>query len=506
MGQPMESALGTCLVATRFAEKLGLGRDERRRVYYLSLLQHVGCTAMNHEMAGAIGDEIALRAGSTTLDLFDGRTGGRYVAAFVGQRFPGERAGKMASRVREAEALFKEGHAAACEVAQMLGGRFGLEADLRRDLGSVYERWDGLGHPGRIGGEGLSLTLRIVHVVDGARMLFDAGGVESVRQSLPQRAGGWYDPRIVEAFLAQVDELLRPLAARSRWDEVVATEPGGPTDLANERLDEVLLAMAEVQNLKSPYLVNHSTGVAKLAERAARRAGLSNADVTTVRRAAWLHDLGRVGISAAIWGKPESLSSPEWEQVRLHAYHTDRVLARIPRARDAGTTDAFEIASLHHERNDGSGYFRGAPVSILPLTARILAAADAYHAMTEIRPHRDPLSRQEAAAQLALEVRAGRIDSEAARAVLEAAGEPPARRETHVAGLTAREVEVLGLLARGLTTREIANAMTISPKTADKHVEHIYSKAGVSTRAAATLFAIQHDLLADPRPIPSKIR
>ena len=502
----MESGLGTCLVATRFAERLGLGRDEKRLVFYLSLLQHVGCTAMNHEMAAAIGDEIALRAGSTTLDLFDGQTGGEYVADFLGHRFPGEPAGKTASRIREAEALFKEGHAAACEVAQMLGDRFGLGADLRRDLGSVYERWDGLGHPGGIGGDGLSRALRIVHVVDGARMLFDAGGVESVRRTLPQRAGGWYDPRLVEAFLVDVDDLLQPLAASSRWAEVVAQEPDGPTALSEGQLDDVLLAMAEVQDLKSPYLVGHSTGVARLAERAARRAGMSDADATTVRRAAWLHDLGRVGVSSAIWGKPAALTSAEWEQVRMHAYYTDRVLSRIPRNRDAGTVDAFEIASLHHERNDGSGYFRGAPASILPLTARILAAADAYHAMTEMRPHRGPLDRRQAAAELAFEVRAGTIDAEAARAVLEAAGEPRTRRETHVAGLTAREVEVLGLLARGLTTREIADALTISPKTAEKHVEHIYSKADVSTRSAATLFAIQHDLLADPRPTRPKIR
>jgi DNA-binding NarL/FixJ family response regulator len=150
---------------------------------------------------------------------------------------------------------------------------------------------------------------------------------------------------------------------------------------------------------------------------------------------------------------------------------------------------------MHHERLDASGYFRGAAAAQQPVAARILAAADAFHAMTEPRPHRGPMPPDKAAAELRAEIRAGRLDAGAADAVLAAAGQPVRRRTEQVAGLTAREVEVLRLLARGLSTRDIARELTVSPKTADAHIQHIYAKAGVSTRAAATLFAMRHDLV-----------
>jgi DNA-binding CsgD family transcriptional regulator len=179
--------------------------------------------------------------------------------------------------------------------------------------------------------------------------------------------------------------------------------------------------------------------------------------------------------------------------VRMHAYYTERVLARPPTLARLGT-----IAALHHERLDGSGYHRGAPSAMLQPAARILAAADVYHAMTEPRPHRPALAPEGAAEQLKREVRAGRIDSDAANAVLAAAGHHVCRtRREAVAGLSEREVEVLRLVARGHSMKQMAELLTISQKTVDHHIQHIYTKIGVSTRAAATLFAMQHDLLTD---------
>jgi HD-GYP domain-containing protein (c-di-GMP phosphodiesterase class II) len=204
-----------------------------------------------------------------------------------------------------------------------------------------------------------------------------------------------------------------------------------------------------------------------------------------------VHDLGRVGISAAVWGKEAPLSRSEWEQVRLHPYTTERVLDRAEALRDVA-----RVAAGHHERLDGSGYHRGVSAGSIPRPARLLAAADAFHAMTEPRPHRPALTPEQAAGQLRREARDGRLDPDAVEAVLTAAGQPVRRRRTHAAGLTAREVEVLRLLARGLSIKAIAAELTIAPKTVDAHIQHIYAKAGVSTRAAATLFAAEHDLLA----------
>jgi HD-GYP domain-containing protein (c-di-GMP phosphodiesterase class II) len=260
--------------------------------------------------------------------------------------------------------------------------------------------------------------------------------------------------------------------------------------MQEDRLDDSLRAVGDFADLKSPYLVGHSAGVAELAARAAERAGLPAADVVALRRAGWVHDVGRVGVPSMLWGKPGALTFDEWERVRMHAYHTDRILARPEGLRSFG-----RIASMHHERCDGSGYFRAVAASQQPGPAKILAAADAFHAMTEERPHRPALDAERAAAELKAEVRAGRLDGDAAAAVLEAAGRPVRRRREQVGGLTAREVEVLRLVARGRSIREIARDLVISPKTADAHIQHIYAKAGVSTRAAATLYAMQHDLL-----------
>jgi HD-GYP domain-containing protein (c-di-GMP phosphodiesterase class II) len=195
-------------------------------------------------------------------------------------------------------------------------------------------------------------------------------------------------------------------------------------------------------------------------------------------------------VPARVWQKPGPLTADEWERVRLHAYHTERVLSR-----SAFLATLAAVASAHHERLDGSGYHRGAAGAALTRPARVLAAADAYHAMTEPRPHRQPLSPKLATEALGGEARAGRLDAEAVTAVLDASGQR-VPRIARPAGLTEREAEVVGLLARGLQTKQLARALGISVKTADSHVQNAYRKIGVSTRAAATLFAMQHGLLA----------
>jgi HD-GYP domain-containing protein (c-di-GMP phosphodiesterase class II) len=210
-----------------------------------------------------------------------------------------------------------------------------------------------------------------------------------------------------------------------------------------------------------------------------------------LRRAGFVHDIGRVAISAAIWGKEGPLTNAEWERVRLHPYYTERVLAQSKALAPLG-----QLAALHHERLDGSGYHRGVPGSFQNASARVLAATDVFHAMLEPRPHRPAFSPEQATSNLELEVREGRLDRDAVNAVLAAAGQKPRRaRRTWPEGLSEREVEVLRLIARGLANRQMADRLGISKVTVGHHVQHIYDKIGVSTRAGATLFAMQHDLL-----------
>jgi len=260
--------------------------------------------------------------------------------------------------------------------------------------------------------------------------------------------------------------------------------------LAGEGLDRALAAMGNFADLISPYLAGHSAGVAELAAAAARRCGIDAVATTTLRRAGLVHDLGRVAIWARIWQKPGPLNADEWEQVRLHPYHTERVLSRSP-----FLSALCPVAGAHHERLDGSGYHRGASGAELTLPARVLAAADAYHAMTEPRAHRPAMPPGDAAEELAREAQAGRLDADAVTAVVEAAGQRAPRLE-RPAGLTEREAEVVTMLPRGLQTKQVARALGISVKTADRHVQNAYRKIGVSTRAAATLFAMEHGLVA----------
>jgi HD-GYP domain-containing protein (c-di-GMP phosphodiesterase class II) len=203
-----------------------------------------------------------------------------------------------------------------------------------------------------------------------------------------------------------------------------------------------------------------------------------------------VHDIGRVAVPVSVWAKPGQLTRAEREQVRLHAYHSERVLDAAP-----GLRPMARLAGAHGERSDGSGYHRGSRIGDLPPAAWLLAAADCYQAMRESRSYRPALSPGAAADELYADAEAGRLVPDAVDAVLVAARQPR-RRMQRPAGLSERECEVLSLLARGLATKQIARRLGISPKTCDHHIQNVYNKVGVSTRAGATLFALEHGLVS----------
>ena len=318
-------------------------------------------------------------------------------------------------------------------------------------------------------------------------------GARRRRRCCGGASAGWFDPSVAEAFDRRADDVFAELEAGSVWDAVLEAEPAPTVTIPEWRIDELAEALADVVDLKSPYFLGHSRGVARLAEQAAAHLGLGDDESTAVRRAGLLHDLGRVGVSNLVWDKPGPLTAAEWEQVRLHAYHTERILARSPVLEPYAQT-----AGMHHERVDGSGYHRAATAAAIPVAARILAAADVFQALTETRPHREAFSPEQAAKEVEAMVAAGALDPEAARAVCEAAGVALRRGRASgpwPAGLTDREVEVLRLLARGLTKKEIAKTLVIAPGTVHTHTVHIYEKLGVSTRAGVALFALEHGLV-----------
>jgi HD-GYP domain-containing protein (c-di-GMP phosphodiesterase class II) len=493
IGQPMQYALRSSLLAVHLGEALGLSDEELADAYYLALLRFAGCTADAPLAAAAFGDELAI--GSWTATVVTGRPAevlAAMVRHFGEDESPVQRARLLAAAFAKMPMLM--GSAAAhCEVAQLLAERLGLGPGVRRGLGQVYERWDGRGRPAGTKGEAILLPMRVVHLAQDAVTFYRMGGKDAAVAVARQRSGGAYDPWVSDRFCREAPRLLTLLETSSVWDAVLDAEPGARPRLSGERFVAAVRAMADFADLKSSYTRGHSSGVAKLTAAAARRCRLPDAEVVALYRAGMLHDLGRVGVSAGIWDKPGPLTDDEWERVRLHPYLTERVLSR-----SAAFAPLAMLAALHHERLDGSGYHRGLSASMLPPAARILAAADTYHAMTEPRPHRPALAPDKAADELRGEVRAGRLDGEAVNAVLGAAGHRVRRvRREWPAGLSNREMEVLRLVARGLSNREMARQLVISEGTVHHHVQHIYHKVGVSTRAAATLFAMQHDLLND---------
>lgn len=307
-----------------------------------------------------------------------------------------------------------------------------------------------------------------------------------------RRAGGQHDPQVAEAFLKRSDELFDAIERDSVWDVVLEVEPEPRPWLPESRIDNVARAFADFTDLKSPYTLGHSTGVAKLAEAAARKLGCSDSDVTAVRRAALMHDLGRASVSNGIWDKADRLTTAEWERVRLHPYYTERILEKAPALRSLA-----RLASGHHERLDGSGYHRGDPAVLLPLPSRILAAADAFHAMTELRPHRLPFSPIGTAQELAKDVSAGRLDRDAVTAVFEAAGQSAQMpKRDWPRGLSDREIDVIRLAVRGRSNRQMASELFVSEDTVKTHMRHIYEKVGSSSRAGLALFAMENDLLS----------
>jgi HD-GYP domain-containing protein (c-di-GMP phosphodiesterase class II)/DNA-binding CsgD family transcriptional regulator len=489
MGHAPEKAVRSCLFATELAREHGVPEPQVSDVYYTSLLLHLGCTAPAAELAHLVGDERRFLSRAEGTDESDLRqTLG--LLGLVGAGTGTRRLRHLLRTVTAGAEATRRVQLATCEVGSRAAARLHLGDGVVAALGDSTEVWDGSGTRGRTGSD-IELPARIA-LLAAQVVLFDRlGGPEAAVRVVRERAGHWFDPELAELVERCGTDLLARAASVDVWSEVVDAEPTPVRRIPSSRLDEVSRVFGELIDLKATATLGHSGGVADLAAGAARRLGCDGEEVTAVRRAALLHDLGRVAVSTDVWDRPRALTSLEWEQVRLHPYHTERILGRSralePLARTAG---------MHHEQPDGGGYHHGASGAAFPLPARLLAAADRFRATTEGRPHRPASTPEEAAEQLLRGAADGRVDGECARAVVAEAGADAAPGPVEwPAGLTDREVEVLRLLARGRSNAGIAEDLVISRRTAEHHVQHIYAKIGGSTRATAAMFAVEHGLV-----------
>jgi len=491
-GQPMEHVLRQCLIALKLAERAGLDEESRAAVYYTALLVNVGCHTDAHEQAKWFGDDIAMKSRKYDYDMRSVR-GAASAMRFLGAGHPPLHRFRLGiefviSGHRELDGMIDH-HA---KMTRLLADKLGLADAVLDGVGAAYERWDGRGWPGAVGGEDIPVPARIAQLAEFAEVAHRVGGVEASVALARERSGKQFDPMLAVLLIEDAGDILVGADSVQTWDAVIAAEPALAMMASGDEFDSKLFAIAAFVDLKSPYMLGHSAAVADLAAAAGLALNLPAEDVRLLRRAGLVLGFGRLGVSNAIWDKPGPLGPGERERARMQPYFTERMLRQ-----SAALAPLGALAVQHRERLDGSGYPRGISGRSISGAARVLAAAEAYQAMREPRPHRAGLSADEAVGELRAEVRSGRLDGDAVEAVLGAAGHRVRRRAGAVAGLTAREVEVLRLAARGVPTREIARQLVMSPKTAGNHIEHIYTKIGAGSRAAASLFAVQHGLLPE---------
>lgn len=496
-GQPADAQLRAAMIALALADRIGLAALELEAVYWAAPLRYLGCTSHAHDVAVLFGDEIEARARSLLADPSNPMEMLREIVTRAGEDRP------PVARVRTVMAALAGGRApvalsfrTACEVGDALAARLRVPDAAREALRFGFERWNGRGFPDGAKGEEIPVAMRVIHIACDAEVLARIHGHAHALDVVHDRAGRAYDPELAGAFLAAGGDLLQAADAEDPWDAWLGADATALGALDEPGLDAALDVVADFADLKSPFTASHSRGVAELAAAAGRASGLAPDDVTSLRRAALVHDLGRVCIPNSVWDKPGPLTRTERERMELHPLRTEQLLARSP-----GLRTLAPVAGAHHERADGTGYPHHASAGALTPAARLLAAADRLHAMVEPRAHRPARTPEQAAEELRAETRAGGLDQEAAAAVLAVAGHANGARRPgtlYPDGLTAREVEVLRLVARGETTKQVAAALIISVKTADRHIQNAYNKIGVSTRGAAALYSIERGLV-EPR-------
>ena len=495
-GQSRDFALRSCVLAMRLAKALGLDTEKSRSVYHQAILRYIGCNADTHILAAVLGDEIALRQDLARTDMGNMSELGETIARALKRLLADAPPEVLARAVNEgvAEALHASvpilaGH---CEVAKRIAQRIGLPEETQESLSQLYERWDGHGLPRHLKGDEVKLSVRLVTLAQDVIALFEAHGAEKMVEIIGKRRGGAYEPELADVFLADPDRFLEGLDEPVDRETILAIEPLPVAVLDEAACEEAYLAIADMVDMRMPFTFGHSRAVAALADAAGKQMGLPASDIRDIRWAAYTHDLGELAVPVSTWMRAGALTARETDAAHLHPYHGERALASLG-------SDGAPVAGLvlrHHERLDGSGYHRYVRGNDLSPAARILAAAEAFQTAREARPHRPALSDAAAAAKLRTAVRDGKLCPEAVKAVLAAAGQPSRREPVErAAGLTPREIEVLRLIAAGHTAKEAAQKLDIAPKTADNHIQNLYSKIGVTTRAAAALYALERGLV-----------
>jgi HD-GYP domain-containing protein (c-di-GMP phosphodiesterase class II) len=498
-GAPMEHGLRSAYLGLRVAEALGLPAAERGAVYYGALLKDVGCTACAAGIAIFFPeDELAPRLDMLTVDP----TRAGDVLSWLWRNVPVDaqlpgRVAKLLSFAAQSGPVVNEAMRAHCEVAELFARRLEFPETVQQTVRYQLERWDGKGFAAyHLKGEAAPTPARVLQLAQVLELTHALGGRAAARTLAEGRGGGRFDPAATGAFLSLAEdsgfwEPLDVLASEEAVAAMIAMAPPTAIEGASaDRTEEVCEAVADFIDAKTRQDWHHSPTVAGVAVEIGRGLGFGGDDLTRLRRAALLHDVGKVAVPFGILEKGDRLSAAEREQVRLHTYYTQRVLERVGPLRELAPA-----AAAHHDWVNGEGDHRQLAGEQIPLHGRVLAVADAYVRATQGRD--DGRGTEEALTGM----RGGagvQFDRACVEALAAARGQTgPVRRvrRRRGEGLSEREEEVLRLLAQGMSNPQIGQALSISRKTVEHHLEHVYTKLGVTCRTSAVAWAVQRGLV-----------
>lgn len=397
-GLPAGHSARSCAIGMRIAEAIGLDESSRSSLFYALLLKDAGCSSNASKVAALFGAD----DGPVKRDrkLVDHTRVLPSVRSLVRSTKPGatplERAVQLAAVVRHGTEGTRSLMTLRCERGAEIARMVDLDAATADAIRSLDEHWDGGGYPLGLQGEAIPLLGRILGLAQTIEVFLEDAGLDEALRVARKRRGRWFDPALVDALESVAGDELFWTALTSGQPHLMAArfEPMDRVLVADgDRLDRVAEAFARVVDAKSPYTGRHSSGVAAISVAVGTSLGFDAAALRDLRRAALLHDVGKLGVSSLILDKPGKLDEQEWAAMRRHPELTVRILSRVDALRDIA-----EVAGAHHERLDGRGYHRGVTGERLTLPARILAVADVYEALTADRPYRGPLSPEEALA------------------------------------------------------------------------------------------------------------
>jgi HD-GYP domain-containing protein (c-di-GMP phosphodiesterase class II) len=386
-GQPMGHAERTCLIGQRLADVVDLESAQRSSLFYALLLKDAGCSTTAAQIATTFGsDDQQVKRESRLIDADRPRTALGYLRRNVA---PGAPLRERAHHLRAVMAMTHGGvdelERMRCERGADIARGIGLDEDAATAITQLFEHWDGNGHPGEHAGEEIPLLARMACLSQTMEVFWQQGGPAAACDVARARRGTWFDPTLVDA----VDELERDVGfwASLETPDVQAVEPADRVLRADDaRLDRVAEAFAGIVDAKSPYTARHCEGVAEIADGMAATMGLDDATRRLLRRAALLHDVGKLGVSNRILDKPGELDDEEWAAMRRHPELSRMILASVP-----ALADVARLAGTHHERLDGSGYPDCLTAAELDLPDRILQVADVAEALSAERPYRAAL-------------------------------------------------------------------------------------------------------------------